>query len=299
VDLFNERSHDSTSLGRFRFQPPWRFTVLGGKPQASQVIFGLNNNALGATCQTNLSFHLRSFGLTSEPTSRAELWPSSGELTPHREDSRIWIGVRARKTEGRVGAISWRKPICAREWTRRRLRPFFGDPASGSNIFLLRSTDDGETWIGPQQVNPTVTGEPRHVYPAIAIERAGQQVDVSYYTQHADGTADLDLASTGRSSKFTLGKAARVTSQSFDLVPSNVPIPTPTTPFRTTNFDRNIVPCYDLGEYVGLFNNKGNVYASWGDNRNQVTEPSDPLDPLSGQTHAQADNFFQKVKPLK
>lgn len=177
--------------------------------------------------------------------------------------------------------------------------PFFGDPASGSNIFLLRSTDGGQTWIGPQQVNPTVTGEPRHVYPAIAIESAGQQVDVSYYTQHADGTVDLDLASTGRSSKFTLGKATRVTSQSFNLVPSNVPIPTPTNPFRTTNFDRDIVPCYDLGEYVGLFNNKGNVYASWGDNRNQVTEPSDPLDPLSGQTHAQADNFFQKVKPLK
>src|ERR1700747_632931 len=49
-ELFHERFHDSTSLGRFRRQPAWRFTVLGGKPQAAQVIFGLHNNALGAAC---------------------------------------------------------------------------------------------------------------------------------------------------------------------------------------------------------------------------------------------------------
>ena len=166
--------------------------------------------------------------------------------------------------------------------------PIFGDPSSGSNIFLLRSTDGGQTWTGPQQVNPIVAGEPRHVYPAIAI--GGSQVDVSYYTQHADGTVDLDL-STG------LGTATRVTSQSFDLVPSNIPIPRPHLPFQTTNFDRVIVPCYDLGEYVGLFNNNGNVYAVWGDNRNQVTEPINPHNPISGQTHAQPDTFFQQVTP--
>jgi hypothetical protein len=177
--------------------------------------------------------------------------------------------------------------------------PFFGDPTSGSNIFLLRSTDGGQTWIGPQQVNPTVSGDPRHVYPAIAIQSAGQKLDVSYFAQHTDGTVDLDLVSTGRSSNFALGNATRITTQSFDLVPSNIPIPTPTNPFRTTNFDRDIVPCYDLGEYVGLFNNKGSVYATWGGNPNQVTEPTDPLDPLSGQTHAQPDTFFQQVKPKK
>src|SRR5215472_5018139 len=147
--------------------------------------------------------------------------------------------------------------------------PFFGDPSSGSNIFLLRSTDGGQTWSGPQQVNPTVAGEPRHVYPAIAIGSSGSQVDVSYYTQHADGSVDLDLSAG-------LGTATRVTSQSFDLVPSNIPIPTHKLPFQTTNFDRVIVPCYDLGEYVGLFNNNGKVYAVWGDNRNQVTEPDQP-----------------------
>lgn len=176
--------------------------------------------------------------------------------------------------------------------------PFFGDPSSRSNIFLLRSSDGGNSWIGPQQVNPSVFGEPRHVYPAITVESAGQQVDVSYYTQHADGTVDVDLVSTGVSSNFALGKATRVTSQSFNLTPSNIPIPTTAQPFRTTNFDRNVVACYDLGEYIGLFNNNGSVYATWGDNRNPVTEPMNPLDPISGQTHAQPDNFFQQIKPI-
>jgi hypothetical protein len=30
------------------------------------------------------------------------------------------MGVRARKAEGLVGAISWRKPICDPEWIRRK-----------------------------------------------------------------------------------------------------------------------------------------------------------------------------------
>jgi hypothetical protein len=172
--------------------------------------------------------------------------------------------------------------------------PIFGDPASGSNIFLLRSSDGGNTWTRPQQVNPSVAGEPRHVYPAITAEGFGEQVDVTFFTQHADGTVDLDLVgSTGEDSS-----ALRVTNQSFNLTPSNIPIPTATQPFRTQNFDRNIVACYDLGEYVGLFNNNGTIYAVWGGNPNLVTEPTNPLDPLSGQTHAQADNFFQIVKPM-
>jgi hypothetical protein len=33
-----------------------------------------------------------------------------------------------------------------------------------------------------------------------------------------------------------------------------------------------------------------------GDARNNVTEPVDPLDRLSGQTHSQQDVMFQKVK---
>lgn len=175
--------------------------------------------------------------------------------------------------------------------------PFFGDPSSGSNIFLIHSTDGGRHWSLPQQVNPRVAGEPRHVYPAIALESGGEKVDVSYYTQHLNGSVDLDLVSASQDDeRLEVSDPIRVTSHSFNLTPTNIPIPTAAQPFRTTNFDRNIVACYNLGEYVGLFNNHGTVYAVWGDNRNLVTEPTNALDPISGVTHGQADTFFQKVR---
>jgi hypothetical protein len=40
----------------------------------------------------------------------------------------------------------------------------------------------------------------------------------------------------------------------------------------------------------------GSVYVLWGDARKNVTEPVNPLSPLSGQTHSQQDVMFQKVK---
>ena len=56
------------------------------------------------------------------------------------------------------------------------------------------------------------------------------------------------------------------------------------------------MPCYCLGEYLSVRTTNGTVYAAWGDGRNVVTEPVNALDPLSGQTHAQEDVFFQIVK---
>ena len=40
----------------------------------------------------------------------------------------------------------------------------------------------------------------------------------------------------------------------------------------------------------------GTAHVLWGDTRNNVTEPVNALDPLSGQTHPQTDVFFQVVK---
>ena len=176
--------------------------------------------------------------------------------------------------------------------------PFFGDPGSGSNILLIASHDGGQSWSQPQQVNPNVANDIRHVHPAIALEEGDEQVDISYYTQHAGGSVDLDLV-TARSDdeKLELSDPIRITSQSFNLPPTNIPVPTATMKFRTQNYDRNIVPCYALGEYNGLFNNHGKLYAVWGDDRNRVTEPVNMLDPLSGIMHPQEDTFFQKVRP--
>jgi len=60
--------------------------------------------------------------------------------------------------------------------------------------------------------------------------------------------------------------------------------------------DRLIVPGYSLGEYLSVKSANGSVSVLWGDARNNVTEPVNPLDPLSGQTHSQQNVMFQKVK---
>ena len=173
--------------------------------------------------------------------------------------------------------------------------PFFGDPNGNSNIMFMRSDDGGKTWTSPLQVNPS--GDPHHVHPSLTIDDDPQSVHIAFYTQHADGTIDVDMANShDRGNSFAANRTVRITPSSMVLPPTNIPIPTASNPFRTTNYDRNIVPCYALGEYLSARAANGQVYVEFGDTRNNITEPVDPLDPLSGQTHTQEDSFFQIVK---
>jgi len=173
--------------------------------------------------------------------------------------------------------------------------PFFGDPNGNSNIMFMRSEDGGKTWTSPLQVN--ASGDPHHVHPSLTIGDDPQSVHIAFYTQHADGTIDVDMANShNRGNSFAANRTVRITPSSMVLPPTNIPIPTASNPFRTTNYDRNIVPCYALGEYLSARAANGQVYVEFGDTRNNITEPVDPLDPLSGQTHTQEDSFFQIVK---
>jgi hypothetical protein len=173
----------------------------------------------------------------------------------------------------------------------------FGDLNGGSNVLFIRSDDGGGTWSGPVTVNPDVAGDKHHVLPALAIDQDPNDVHITYYTQHSNTTIDLDMANShDRGASFPPDRTARVTSTSFDLPPTNIPIATAAQPFATTNYDRQIQPCYALGEYQSVTTANGSAYASWGDMRNLLTEPVNALDPISGQTHPQEDVFFQKVK---
>jgi len=73
-------------------------------------------------------------------------------------------------------------------------------------------------------------------------------------------------------------------------VPSNIPVAQgPGIPAHfTTNYDRTIRPCYDIGEYMAATNLGDGVIAAWGDNRNPWTSPPDS--PAAG-THPQPDVF--------
>jgi hypothetical protein len=171
--------------------------------------------------------------------------------------------------------------------------PIFGDPNGESNIMFIRSDNGGLTWSTPIQVNPIVASDVHHVLPSLAIDVDPNDVHIAYYTQHADGTVDVDLAnSRDQGNSFIDSRTLRVTSTSFALAPTNVRL----TPTTSTNYDRTIVPCYMLGEYLSARSANGAVHVLWGDGRNTVTQPVNPLDPISGQTHSQEDVFYQKVK---
>lgn len=173
---------------------------------------------------------------------------------------------------------------------------FFGDPNGNSNVLFMRSDDGGNTWTGPAVVNPPETTDTHHVLPSLAIDNDPNDVHISYYTQHSNGTIDLDMANShDRGNSFPANRTVRVTSTSFNLPPTNIPL-SGAPGFAATNYDRQIAVCYALGEYQSVTTANGSVYAGWGDMRNTITEPTDPLDPISGQTHPQEDVFFQKVK---
>ena len=86
---------------------------------------------------------------------------------------------------------------------------------------------------------------------------------------------------------------ARVTqlSPAFDLIPSNIPVPA-FGPNFTTNYDRTIRPCYDIGEYMTATPGTQGILFAWGDNRNSWTSP--PASPAAG-THSQPDVFSTQV----
>src|SRR5262249_39844484 len=108
---------------------------------------------------------------------------------------------------------------------------FFGDLAGQSNVLFIRSDDGGQTWTGPVTVNPGITGDKHHVLPSLAIDRDPNDVHVTYYTQHSNNTIDLDMANShDGGASFPPERTARVTSTSFDLPPTNIPIPTAAQP---------------------------------------------------------------------
>lgn len=171
----------------------------------------------------------------------------------------------------------------------------FGSSA-GSNVWFIRSNDGGQSWFGPVEVNPAVDADMHHVLPSLAIDNDPQSVHISYYTQHTDSSIDLDMANShDRGNTFPAGRTLRVTQTSFHLPPTNIPLSN-APDFRATNYDRQIAVCYALGEYQGITTANGSVYVGWGDMRNELTEPVNALDPISGQTHPEEDVFFQKAK---
>jgi hypothetical protein len=174
--------------------------------------------------------------------------------------------------------------------------PFFGDPAAQSTINLLYSADAGASW-SESTVAAASAADPQHVHPAITIDEDGAQAEVAYHVQQADGKLRVDLARgevNGHAVQFKASNTAHVSSVAADLPPTNNPIPlvAPQRPFRTTNYDRTVQPCYAIGEYLSITKGDDGLATAWGDLRNSWT--SAPGSPTTG-THSQPDVFFQRL----
>ena len=174
--------------------------------------------------------------------------------------------------------------------------PFFDDVSAGSEIKVLFSKDGGSSWASPLRVAASTAADPQHVHPSIALSQDGSTAYVGYYAQQANEQLRTDIATLNVSSKkVRLAGVTGLSDQPFDLTPSNIPRPTPTNPFETTNYDRAIAHCYDIGEYmsvaVGTQDSDGETMAAWGDNRNTWTGPPGSAAPF---THAQPDVFFAR-----
>jgi hypothetical protein len=172
----------------------------------------------------------------------------------------------------------------------------FGDPNSQSQINVLFSPNGGASWQGPFTVAAATANAPQHVHPALAISQSGDSATIGYYVQQADGKLHVESAKarfdTGDGATTLKVEPARQLSPAFDLTPSNNPLPA-AGPNVSTNYDRTIVACYNIGEYMGATRaGDGKTLLTWGDNRNSWTSP--PQSPAAG-THQQPDVFATRV----
>ncbi|MCQ4163945.1 sialidase family protein [Tahibacter harae] len=186
----------------------------------------------------------------------------------------------------------------------------FGDPQSGARIHYLRSRNGGATWSPAQIVDTSGPADARQVMPAIALGRnrparnafvaaQPQEVHISYYAQLPDGSIVRRLAqSNDRGESFPLRNIRQLSDAPSTLAPSNTPLADAANPYRTTHYNRLKGACTSLGDYAGISVDAGTVHSVWGDSREQLTQPVDPLDPISGQVHARESVFYRALPVL-
>jgi hypothetical protein len=255
------------------------------------------------------TFHFATFDVPGAPDATVLPVTQPGELTAcGGSNIRLTVHDAANPGPGRFGfpryinasrmilqpAVAARNGVVYMAWNNSTSSVF--GAGTRSNILFVRSDDAGSTWTSPITVNTVSTVDTQHVLPALAIDQDPNDVHITYYTQHSNGMLDFDMANShDGGDTFPANRTVRVTSTSFNLPPTNVRLSNSPS-FAATNYDRQIAVCYALGEYQSVTTANGSVYTGWGDMRNLLTQPTNSLDPISGQTHSQEDVFFQKVK---
>lgn len=169
-----------------------------------------------------------------------------------------------------------------------------GDPAARSEINAIFSKNGGRTWNAPLRVARATSSDPQHVFPALSFALDADKLNVSYYVQQSDRRLRTDIAHLDvKDGQLRARARSTLSSTTFALTPSNIAL----SPTTTTNFDRIVQPCYDLGEYQALarerYERDDDMIGAWGDNRRTWIGP--PGSPAPGP-HPQPDVFTAKVQ---
>ena len=189
-------------------------------------------------------------------------------------------------------------------------RSEFGTADAGARIHYLRSRNNGASWSAPLIVDRSGADDARQVMPAIALGRgkaelespllpAPDDVHISFYAQLPDGSLVRRLArSQDRGDSFPARDIRQLSGTPSTLAPSNIPLADARNAYRTTHYNRMKGACVSLGDYAGIAVDAGTVHSVWGDSRETLVQPLDPLDPISGQPHAR-ENVYYSATPIR
>ncbi|HEY3411945.1 MAG TPA: sialidase family protein [Armatimonadota bacterium] len=130
-----------------------------------------------------------------------------------------------------------------------------------SNVYLIRSLDQGRTWSGPLRLNDDKTLNDQF-FPALTVTAAGV-IGVAWYDRRNDPynqRFDVYLAQSRDGGK-TFGANRRVNTVASPL------------PQVNPNFDPMIAANY-MGDYIGIATDGLSFHIAWGDNRDVLNSTS-------------------------
>ncbi|MBI3460675.1 hypothetical protein HY230_12070 [Candidatus Acetothermia bacterium] len=144
-----------------------------------------------------------------------------------------------------------------------------------SDVFLVTSDDQGQTWSSPVRVNDDTTHRDQW-FPAVAVAPNGT-VGVMFYDRRLDpknGQIDVFLAMSSDGGQTF--KNRRISRRSFSP------------PTLKPNFDPLVASCY-MGDYNWITADEKNFYVAWGDNRDRINS--------LGETRPDP-NVFVAIEPV-
>jgi hypothetical protein len=134
-------------------------------------------------------------------------------------------------------------------------------PVSNSDVFLMSSSDDGQTWSGPDVVSDAPGDQFR---PALAVNPVTGDLGVLFYDRsaHPDGKVMNVTLATGLPGHFALATVSTAPSHlSRDL-------------WLSETLSDCIQCVYHVGEYIGLaYDSQGVAHMTWTDLRRRETLP--------------------------